>query len=220
MKRFAAIAATAAVVSGLLGFVGALRAAPIDDLTLAAANDNVHAMTTLLVRGVDPNGRDAQGRSALEMALRESSGRVVEALLRLPVLDVNSANAVDESPLMLAALMGQLDAAKQLAARGALINKPGNKPGWTPLHYACSGPDEGVITWLLAQGADINARSPNGSTPLMMAARYGSLDAPGLLLAAGADVNLRNDQGLQAVDFARAAGRDELVKRLVVMTAK
>lgn len=200
----------------LLGAAGTLHAAPIDDLTLAAANDNVHSMTTLLVRGVDPNGRDAQGRSALEVALRESSSKAVDTLLKLPVVDVNSVNAADESPLMLAALMGQLDAANKLAARGARINKS----GWTPLHYACSGPDEGVIAWLLKRGADINARSPNGSTPLMMAARYGSLDSPGLLIAAGADVNVRNEQGLQALDFARAAGREGWVKQLTVLTAK
>ena len=200
----------------LLSFAAALHAAPIDELTLAAANDNVHSMTTLLVRGVDPNGRDAQGRSALEAALRESSGHAVDALLALPVLDVNSANAAGETPLMLAALLGQLDAVKKLAARGAQINKP----GWSPLHYACSGPDEGVIAWLLAHGAAIDARSPNGSTPLMMAARYGAMDSAGLLLSSGADVNLRNEQGLQALDFARAAGREVWVQKLTVLTAK
>lgn len=200
----------------LLSFAGALHAAPIDELTLAAGNDNVYAMSNLLAAGVDPNGRDAQGRSALEVGLREASSKAVNALLRLPALEVNSANAADETPLMLAALLGQLDAAKKLVARGARINKP----GWTPLHYACSGPDEGVITWLLSQGADVNARSPNGSTPLMMAARYGSLDSPGLLLAAGADVKLRNEQGLQAIDFARAAGRDLWVTKLGALTGK
>lgn len=207
MKRLAAL---------LLSFASALHAAPIDELTLAASNDNVRSMTTLLQRGVDPNGRDARGRSALESAVREGSANALDALLRLTVLDVNSVNAADESPLMLAALLGQLDAAKKLVARGARVDKP----GWTPLHYACSGPDDGVIAWLLAQGADVDARSPNGSTPLMMAARYGALDSPALLLAAGADVKRRNDQGLQALDFARAADRDALVKQLMLMTAK
>ena len=200
----------------LLSFAGALHAAPIDDLTLAAANDNVGAMTHLLARGIDPNSRDVLGRSALEVGLRESSSKAVDALLRLPALDVNGANAAGEAPLMLAALLGQLDTARKLVARGARVNKT----GWTPLHYACSGPDEGVIAWLLTQGADINARSPNGSTPLMMAARYGSLDSPGLLLAAGADATLRNEQGLQAIDFARAAGRDQWVKKLGLLTSK
>lgn len=202
-------------ISLLLALAATVQGAPIDELTLAAENDNVRAMTTLLVRGVDPNGRDSRGRSALEAALRESSGRALDNLLALPNLDVNATNASDETPLMLAALLGQLDAVKKLFARGAQVNKP----GWTPLHYACSGPDDGVIAWLLAHGAEINARSPNGSTPLMMAARYGALDAPGVLLAGGADVQLRNEQGLQAVDFARAAGRDSWVKKLLALTA-
>ena len=66
----------------LLSFAGALHAAPIDDLTLAAANDNVDAMTHLLARGIDPNSRDVLGRSALEVGLRESSSKAVDALLR------------------------------------------------------------------------------------------------------------------------------------------
>ena len=54
----------------------------------------------------------------------------------------------------------------------------------------------------------------------MMAARYGTLDLPGLLLKAGADSRLRNEQGLTALDFAQAAGRDSLVKTLAATTTR
>jgi ankyrin repeat protein len=97
-----------------------------------------------------------------------------------------------------------------LVKRGAKINRS----GWTPLHYACSGPDNGVALWLIAQGADINARSPNGTTPLMMSVRYGPVDLAEDLLKAGADRMLRNEQHLDAADFALAAGRDQLLQLL------
>jgi len=198
-----------ALITLLLFYTGA-QATPIDDLVLAAELDRGRQVQGLLLQGVDPNGLDDRGRSPLQMALREGSMQALEQLLKDPRLDVNTPNANGETPLMLAAIKGQLTAVQLLVRRGARINKE----GWSPLHYACSGPDEGVSAWLLAQGAELDARSPNGSTPLMMAAGYGALDLPAALLKAGADVNLRNAQGLSALDFARAAGRDALVQEL------
>jgi ankyrin repeat protein len=60
---------------------------------------------------------------------------------------------------------------------------------------------------LLENYAYIDAQSPNGSTPLMMAAQYGTEATVKLLLEAGADPMLRNDLGLSAIDFAQRAER-------------
>ncbi|MCV2348276.1 ankyrin repeat domain-containing protein [Paucibacter sp. Y2R2-4] len=189
----------------------AAQAAPIDDLVMAAELDDGYNITRLLLRGVDPNVKDARGRLALEIAMREDSSKALESLLAAPGLDVNSPNAKGETPLMLAALKGRLDWVQSLVKRGSAVNRE----GWTPLHYACSGPDNGVAAWLLSQGANINARSPNGSTPLMLAAGYGAIDLPALLLKAGADGSLRNQQGLAAADFAIKAGRDDVHQKLM-----
>jgi ankyrin repeat protein len=64
---------------------------------------------------------------------------------------------------------------------------------------------------LLDNHAYIDAASPNGSTPLMMAAMYGTFDAVKLLLDAGADPSLKNALGLSAIDFARQVQRDDVV---------
>ncbi|MDN3920637.1 ankyrin repeat domain-containing protein [Roseateles violae] len=190
---------------------GPARAADIDELTTAAYRNNGREVTSLLMKGVDPNGRDSQGRSPLEVAIREESPKSLQALLDYPGLNIDAANGVGETPLMLAALKGQLDWVKTLAARGAKIDKD----GWTPLHYACSGPDNGIAAWLIAKGAAIDARSPNGTTPLMMAARYGPYDLAEQLLKLGADPTLRNQLGLTAADFAAAAEREKLHKLLL-----
>ncbi|MFY7866951.1 ankyrin repeat domain-containing protein [Roseateles sp.] len=196
----------AALLSGM-----AVQAAPIDDLVMAAELDDGYNVTRLLLRGIDPNVKDARGRLALDIAMREDSSKAMDSLLNAPTLDVNSPNAKGETPLMLAALKGRLDWVQKLVKRGAAVNRE----GWTPLHYACSGPDNGVAAWLLRQGAAINARSPNGSTPLMLAAGYGAIDLPALLLKAGADGSLRNQQGLAAADFAIKAGRDVVHQKLM-----
>lgn len=176
----------------------------------AALRDNAGLIMTLMLRGTDPNLRNAERQTALHLALRNESDKTFQTLLKHPGLDVNAINQAGETPLMLAALKGRLDWMKALVTRGALVNEP----GWTALHYACSGPDRGAVRWLLEQGAEIDARSPNGSTPLMMAAGYGESGSVEFLLKSGADAGLRNEQGMDAADFARRAGRDRLAEQI------
>lgn len=189
---------------------GLAMAGPAEDLLNAAMRDDGYRIDVLLRRGGDPNVRDELGQTPLHIALKDDGDKAVKSLLNHPALDVNAVNAAGETPLMLAALKGRLDTARLLVQRGAQINRE----GWTPLHYACSGPDEGVAAWLLSQGAEIDARSPNGSTPLMMASGYGGLTTAEQLLKAGAKAQLQNQQGLRAADFAERAGRDRFAKLL------
>lgn len=194
----------------LLALVALANAGPAEDLLLAAQRDDGYRLSNLLLRGADPNPRDARGRTPLHIALQEESEKALASLLAHPGLDVNAVNTAGETPLMLAALKGRLDWVQALAQRGAQIDRE----GWTALHYACSGPDNGVAPWLLAQGAVIDARSPNGSTPLMLAAGYGGISTAEILLKAGANARLLNEQQLSAADFAERAGRDKLAKLL------
>jgi ankyrin repeat protein len=115
---------------------------------------------------------------------------------------------------MMAALRGRLPAMATLIARGAQVRRP----GWTPLHYGASGQEPRAIDLLLAHGAEVDARSPNGSTPLMLAAGYGAIDGAVLLLRRGADPALRNQAGLTAADMARRADRDRLAEQLDAAT--
>ena len=66
-----------------------------------------------------------------------------------------------------------------------------------------------MVRLLLEHHAYIDAESPNGSTPLMMAAHYGHPSVVKLLLEEGADPLLKNQQGLSAIDFANRAQRAE-----------
>ncbi|WP_457428098.1 ankyrin repeat domain-containing protein [Roseateles sp. P5_E7] len=186
------------------------QATPVDDLVVAAEMNDPRAVLALLLKGVDPNLADQRGRTALFTAVREGSQKALESLLADPRTQADALNADGETPLMLAAVRGSLPAAKALVKRGAAVNRK----GWTPLHYACSGPDNGVAAFLIAEGAELNARSENGTTPLMMAARYGNGDLVPLLLKAGAEPRAANEQELTAADFAQRSGRDKMAAQL------
>lgn len=180
------------------------------DFFRAVNVDNDRAVKALLARGFDPNMPNPQGQVGLFLAMRDESPKVAFALLAHPAIRIDAPTAEGETAAMMAALRGNLEWTRMLLERGAALNRS----GWAPLHYAASGPEVAVVRLLLERGAHIDAVSPNGTTALMMAARYGSFDSAELLLARGADTRLRNQRALSAADFARAAGREALALRL------
>ncbi|MCZ0931742.1 MAG: ankyrin repeat domain-containing protein [Oligoflexia bacterium] len=56
--------------------------------------------------------------------------------------------------------------------------------------------DTGVVKRLLAGGANIEARTQNGETPLILAGRYGHADTVQLLLDKGADVKAQTKEAI------------------------
>ncbi len=176
-----------------------------EDYFSAVKGDDAPAIRSLLTRGFDGNVRDPKGEHALHLAIRDNASKAVQALLSWEKVEIEARNKADESPLMLASLGGQLDIVKVLIERDADVNKT----GWTPLHYAATRGHQEVMRLLLDKNAYIDAASPNGTTPLMMAAFYGTPSAVKLLLEAGADPFLKNQQDLTAIDFAHRANRAE-----------
>jgi uncharacterized protein len=196
-----AIFSSSAIASSLVEFFRSLNV------------DDARGVSRLLQQGMDPNAVDERGQSALFVALRAEASQSVAVLLAAPQVRVDAANALGETPLMMAALRGNVEVARQLLARGAAVNRE----GWTPLHYAASGPNTAMVGLLLDAGAAIDAPSPNRSTPLMLAARYGSESSVDLLLRRGANPKLRNDLDLDASAFALQGDRDALSRRLAAL---
>ena len=184
----------------------AVSASPAVHFFRAVTVDNERTVKELLAAGFDPNTANEKGQVGLFVALQEESLKVAAALLAHAAIRVDATTSADETPLMMAAMRGNLEWTLRLLDRGAAINRA----GWTPLHYAASGPAVAVVKLLLERGAAIDAPSPNRSTALMMAARYGSEEAVQLLLSRGANARLRNDRQLRPADFARSAGREQL----------
>lgn len=197
----------------LIGFIflnSSSWAGSYEDYFKAVQFDDVNTVRALLQRGFDPNTVNPAGLSGLMLAVKEPSIKVAQLLLSWPKVKAEVRNDKDESVLMLAALKGYLPLVKRLVELDADVNKP----GWTPLHYAASTGQVAVIEFLLENSAYIDAESPNGSTPLMMAALYGSPESVKLLIQAGADLNVKNQLGLTALDFA-VRGQRQNAKELI-----
>ena len=195
------------IVLYLCVFIGysSAWAGSYEDFFKAIKTDDAGTVRTLLARGFDPNVPDPSGQNGLFLAIREPSLNVANVLIDWPKTKVESRNKANESPLMIASLKGHTAIVKKLIERDADVNKP----GWTPLHYAATFGHLEIMTLLLDNHAYIDASSPNESTPLMMAALYGTPSAVKLLLEAGADPSIKNSLGMTAIDFAHRDKRTE-----------
>jgi hypothetical protein len=80
------------------------------------------------------------------------------------------------------------------------------------LTQAVSSGDEGAVSALLANGANVNERTSGGQTPLILATIFGHTHLLPLLLEAGADPHLRDNLGLNAIDWAQRRGATEAIE--------
>jgi ankyrin repeat protein len=180
-------------------------AGSFEDYFSAIKRNDPPVVQRLLQRGFDANTRNEAGEHGLFLALKGSATGIARMLMDTPKIDLEARNAKDESALMIAVLKGFDELAQALIDKGADVNKP----GWTPLHYAATAGNVPLINLLLEHDAYIDASSPNESTPLMMAAMYGTPSAVKTLLEAGADPTIVNGAGLTALDFARGNKKPE-----------
>lgn len=164
-----------------------------------------------LNNGLDPNFQGDRLGSALHIAAWNGNVRMLE-LFAARGAKLDLANQHGEQPLHLAALQSQTAAVDWLLARGAPLNSHARQSAWTALHYAAFAGRKDLITRFLEKGADINARAPNGTTPLMAAIYEGKREVAEFLLRRGADRSLKNDWGDGALEWAMKYKQTELAK--------
>jgi ankyrin repeat protein len=104
-----------------------------------------------------------------------------------------------------------------LTNSGAGLDKPEKGMlGYTPLIAAALSDGTNVFNFLLISGANPNARSRSGETPLMAAASKGDMNRVKVirLIRAGADVNARDAEGVSVLRHAEAAAASDVVRIL------
>ena len=98
--------------------------------------------------------------------------------------------------------------ARALVEAGANVEERSQMDGETPLHLAAREGNSSVGNVLIKAGANVNARTEDGETPLLLAARRRrdeSLTLARELIKAGADVNIRATTEYRDVTALHAA---------------
>lgn len=189
---------------------------PDQEWWTAIKNDQSSSIQTLLLHKVDTAAFNKIGNPALLQAAREQSWQVFDLLASTPGVDIDQANAYNETALMYLVIQGQTDRAVKLIQHGASVNRL----GWTPLHYAASKAQLAAAEMLIDKGAIVNAPGPDGTTPLMMAALSGNEEIVRLLVSKGADATMHNAKGEDAADWARKKNNSTLADLLDQLAVK
>jgi ankyrin repeat protein len=207
----AAMAASPTLIAEPISAVAVAQSDDEVDFFRAAQLDVVGRVKTALAHGVSPNVRDANGETGLIVAMRYEAPDVARLLMDQPGIDLEAKAPNGNTALMMAAFRNNKTAVLELLKRGAQVNQK----GWTALHYAAAAGSVDITTILLDKYAYIDAESPSGMTPLMLAAREGQEQIVELLLNQGADATLK-DGGfhLTAAEFALKADKPWIAKTI------
>ena len=131
--------------------------------------------------------------------------------------DLHVRGILKRTPLHGAAHSRNLEMVRILIKYNPADIETGDSSGRTPLFDALdSGYLQGgsILRLFLQHGADINARSGDGQTPLHWALTYGPLEAVRMLLENGADIEAKDNDGKTALQKAVKRGQKEVVELL------
>ncbi|MDP1525061.1 MAG: ankyrin repeat domain-containing protein [Rhodocyclaceae bacterium] len=162
-----------------------------------------------LDEGLDPNFEGHLIGTGLMIGAWEGNIPLM-ALFLARGADIHRTNRFGETALMLAAWKNRAEAMQWLLERGAQPNRAERE--WTALHYATFAGNATLVENLLAAGANPNARSTNGSTVIMMAAREGHAALAKRLLEVGANPAIQNDYNDDAVAWAMRQQNFDIAK--------
>jgi ankyrin repeat protein/mono/diheme cytochrome c family protein len=159
----------------------------------------------------------ATGSTALFQAIRDGDSATVRKLLKAGA-DLQSRNEAGDTPLMSAALCADTGVVELLLKAAANVNVT-NQAGVTALMRAATFEDKTRL--LVANGAEVNARSRIGNSAILLAARKpGNSRTVKFLLDRGADPNATNFFSATVLMAAVAADDIDTVRLLIDRGAK
>jgi ankyrin repeat protein len=206
----------------------------------AAHYDDLALVRRLIAAGANANAANDHGVTPLALACQNGSAAITTALLAAGARP-NAASTSGETPLMIAVRAGAVDIVDALLVRGADVNVAEPSHGQTALMWAVSRGHDRIVQRLLAAGADVKARSRvrrrtvqlntrygdqntvrgvtemdlGGFTPLLFAARSGTVESATHLLTAGANANDEAPGGMSALVIAAHSGNGGVAAYLV-----
>ena len=205
----------ALIIPLLLAATGACPAAAASDTPLpdAAKTGDRAAVSRLLQAGVDVDGPEMDGTTALHWAVYRDDADLAVTLIDAGA-DANVVNRNGATPLTLACTNSNPDMVDRLLAAGADANlAPTGEP---PLMSCARTGQAGAVRALRAAGADIDAADGwRGQTPLMWAAAENHVAVMNVLLEGGADIDAFSTGQFTALMFAVRQDARDAVRLLI-----
>ncbi len=141
------------------------------------SSNELHRVTVLLDYGASVDDRGRYGHTALHYAVRGGKLPLIKLLLARGA-DVHALDEDGLTPLShLSKTRSKADpipVMELLAASGANVNAPDEAGGTLLMHFARQGKAE-PVQWLLAHGADRNARNKRGQTAAQIGRRHAGI---------------------------------------------
>lgn len=163
------------------------------------------------------NFQDKVGATALYLACQENEYAVAKQLLQARA-DPNITIEGGKSPLHEAAVNGSIRTCRVLLEHHADLEQM--CPSGTPLHMAVSEKREKTACFLLEKGANVNARNPDGVTPLILCCILNVPNIAVKLLEALCDITCTVMEGLTALHIAAEMGSEEIVQAILSIRAE
>ena len=175
----------------------------------AALYVNFQAVKNLIKRGADPSLVDNGGWNSLHFAAKGGDTDII-ALIHSHLLKIGSKTGEGYTPLMVAAFSGKLNAVEWFLEKGATVNCVDNTR-WNTLHYAAQGGDTDIISLIHIHLPNIESKTGEGCTPLMVAVFYGKLHALQWFLEKGAAVTCEDNRGWNTLHYAAQGGDTDII---------
>ncbi|XP_062986287.1 ankyrin repeat and SAM domain-containing protein 6 isoform X2 [Elgaria multicarinata webbii] len=131
-------------------------------------------------------------------ALKMGNFQLVKEITDEDPAQANVINDDGATPLMIAAVTGQLSLVQLLVSRNVDIDKQDNVHGWTALMQATYHGNKDVVKYLLNQGADVNLRAKNGYTAFDLIMLLSDPDAELVRLLASACMQVDKEKSKQS----------------------
>ncbi|XP_004711133.2 ankyrin repeat and SAM domain-containing protein 6 [Echinops telfairi] len=144
---------------------------------------------------VRPKTDEEKRRPDIFHALKMGNCQLVKEIADEDPNHVNMVNGDGATPLMLAAVMGQLPLVQLLVERHADVDKQDSVHGWTALMQATYHGNKEIVKYLLAQGADVALRAKNGYTAFDLVMLLNDADTELVRLLASVCMQVNKDRG-------------------------
>ncbi|XP_046528861.1 ankyrin repeat and SAM domain-containing protein 6 [Equus quagga] len=144
---------------------------------------------------VRPKTDEEKRRPDIFHALKMGNFQLVKEIADEDPTHVNLVNGDGATPLMLAAVMGQLPLVQLLVERRADVDKQDSAHGWTALMQATYHGNKEIVKYLLNQGADVTLRAKNGYTAFDLVMLLSDPDTELVRLLASVCMQVNKDKG-------------------------